>query len=54
MKGFSTDIYTLPQQSSALCTKFGLHITDDSCFAFWSNVCLDCIFINGCAGIVCV
>ena len=41
-------------KSPVLCTKFGLHITDDSCFAFRFSVCLDCFFINGCAGTVCV
>ena len=50
-KGFSTDIYI---QSYVLCKKSSLHITDDSCFVFRSSICLDCIFINGCAGNVCV
>ena len=54
-KGFSTDIYTLPPEKSHSVYKiWSSYITDDSFIAFRFSVCLDCIFINGCAGTVCV
>ena len=52
--GFAMMFIRSPQEISVLCRKCGLQITNESSLAFWSSICLDCIFINDCAAIVCV